>query len=116
MVYIHNLVGMPLGCGTLSSSLGSSGKFERRNISPGRYSLRVIARDPDTRDRAVLRGYFVIPRVTQSTRDLPCTATVINTSSEKMGSRVEVEFRGSAAARSFQCRLDQGDNQPCELT
>ena len=84
-------------------------------MPPGKYSMRIIASDPATRERAVLRGYFYIPKLNPLTRELPCGATVINTSSEQQGSAVKVEFRGTGSARSFQCRLDKGDNRTCKL-
>ena len=96
-------------------SIGSSGRLVRGDMPPGRYSMRIIASDPATRERAVLRGYFYIPKLNPLTRELPCGATIINTSSERQGSAAKVQFRGTGSARSFECRLDRGENRSCEL-
>ena len=86
----------------------------RHDLLPGKYSMRIIARDPATRERAILRGYFYVAKV-NPLRELPCGVTVINTSSEKQRNPVTVEFRGTGSSRTFECRLVGGENIPCEL-
>ena len=84
-------------------------------MSPGKYSLRIVANDRATGEKAILRGYFVVPKPDSATREgTSCGVTVVNSSSEREGSRVKVQFSGTGAARRFVCRVDRGENQTCE--
>ena len=99
---------------SLLRRIGSSGVFVRRNLPKGKYSLRIVASDPLTREKAILRGEYFIPSLSATREDPHCGATVVNMSSETKNGRFEIEFRGTPHVGSFMCRTDRGTNEPCE--
>jgi hypothetical protein len=85
-------------------------------MRPGRYSIRVIARDPFTRERAVLRGSFTIPDEKSSGDEKDhCGVTIINTGTQVKYSDVSVYFAGTGASEEFVCRIDKGSNRSCKF-
>jgi hypothetical protein len=94
----------------------SSGFFHHSGMRPGRYSIRVIARDPFTRERAVLRGSFTIPDEKSSGDEKDhCGVTIINTGTQVKYSDVSVYFAGTGASEEFVCRIDKGSNRSCKF-
>ena len=84
-------------------------------MRPGRYSIRVIARDPITRERAILRGYFtIVQKNTDDDKD-PCGVTIVNTGTQVKYSNVNVYFVGTGASEEFVCRVDNEKNRSCEF-
>ena len=85
-------------------------------MRPGRYSIRVIARDRTTRERAILRGYFTIDAEKSSNDEKdPCGVTIVNTGTQVKYSDVNVYFVGTGASEEFVCRVDKESNRSCEL-
>lgn len=78
-------------------------------------SLRIVAFDKSTKERAVLRGYFYVLPVTSRRGSRPCAVTIINTSTEEQSGSMKVEFRGAGFASHFKCRVDGGRTQECKL-
>ena len=97
-----------------ASLTGSSGTFSHSGLTPGRHSLRIIARDPLTQERAILRGYFtVFEDLTEPDKHV-CGVIIVNAGSEVQDHSVEVNFTGTGATRGFQCRVDRGRRGRCK--
>ena len=89
--------------------------YERNELLPDYYSVRIVVLDPTTRERAVLRGSFTIldPNVREG--EEVCGVTITNRGSAQTGSNVEITFTGTGATTNFLCRLDTaGDRLPCK--
>ena len=75
----------------------------------------MVATTTETNERVVLRSYFtVVPEKTTSTDRDMCAVTIINNGSEVKNGTVNVEFTGTEAVTSFQCRMDRKRNVPCK--
>ena len=86
-------------------------------MQPKSYSLRVVASDPTTNERVILRGYFTIAGKKESADEKDfCGVTIVNKGTEVKHDEVTVEFTGTEAVMSFECRLAGGQNQPCTYT
>ena len=89
--------------------LGSSGRFERTDIPPGDYTLRVVAKDPSTGERKVIRRSFRV-----SGDNTYCTVVLINRGVTVDGNSATVEFRGSGIVSQYACSVDRQEYMPCE--
>ena len=89
--------------------LGSSGRYERNDILPGDYTLRVVARDPSTGERKVIRRGFRI-----FGDNIYCTVVLINRGVTVDGNNVTVEFAGSGIVTQYACIMDRQEYMPCE--
>lgn len=88
--------------------------FQNSNLLPGRYSLRIVARDPLTGDRAILRGYFTVTQDLSQPEKPVCGVIIVNTGSAVQDNSIEVYFTSTGATEGFQCRVDQGRRGRCK--
>ena len=96
----------------VSLSAGSSGQFHHSGLTPNTYSLRIVAKDPITDERAILRGDFTV--IGDEDEEF-CGVTIINTGTEVKNGETEVHFTGVGATKSFKCRMDKERSKPCTL-
>ena len=89
--------------------------FERNNLLPGDYSIKVVALDHRTRERAILRGGFKILEESLREDDLePCGVTIVDFGSALQSSNVDINFDGVGGSSEFLCRVVGRDRVPCK--
>ena len=92
-----------------SFPLGSSGVFNRTNIPEADFTLRVVATDRDTGERAITRSRLWVHR-----SDAFCAVYLINRRIIVDENNVTVQFASSGSPRGFACNLNRGERFECK--
>ena len=90
------------GCSIYIPHIGSSGAFSRANVPPGRYVLRIEARDVIAGEKIVLSTVIHL-----YTSEDQCSTYLINRGLRIHGQNVTVEFASTGHFRGFVCFLNR---------
>ena len=95
-------------------SAGSSGTYNRTDLKAvvAPFTLRVVALDPVTGKKLVLRSRLWVH--SEDASDPYCITYLINRGWRVEGDMFTVEFAATGAASGFQCSLDRTPHVPCE--
>ena len=105
-----------LHCFCIIIIAGSSGEYNRTGMPPGDYTLRVIATDPISGERQVIRSRLWVH--SDDANDPFCILYLRNRGWRVVKDIFIVDFAGTGAASrpdaAFECSLDRATHVPCE--
>ena len=92
--------------------------FRRSGVPPGRYSIRVIAYDRITGERAILRSSVTIAKMAPDSpeENTFCGVTIVNRGTAARSSNAVIYFTGTGASRNFMCRKTTKEREPLVRT
>lgn len=89
--------------------VGSNGHAHFFDLQPGRYVLKVVARNNVPDIELIRRGFDI------SGDPIFCTVHLINNGVTVSANNVTVQFAGSGPAQGYKCRLDRNNYYECKL-